>query len=61
MAITRQCDICKRTRDEMKGAPIYEFTENHMFAFRQKTNQFDICADCMNFIKEQMRKKETNE
>lgn len=58
MATVKQCDICKRTTDEMKGEPIFTFTENHTFMSMHKTSQFDICANCLTFIRDQMRKKD---
>lgn len=59
MATVKQCDICKKTTDKMQGRPIFTFTKDTTCVWvSQEPSQFDICANCLEFITDRMRKKD---
>lgn len=55
MAITTQCDICKRTREELNYGVLHSFTESHIWCAVRRTNNFDICDECLQLIQKQIK------
>ena len=54
MATVKQCDICKRTREELNYGVLHSFTESHIWCAVRRTNKFDICDECLRLIEKQI-------